>query len=172
MPFSGKGGYLVSAEAIREDIVNELIAIPGLGGTASDRKIHKYAFESDDINEIKKFWIPAEPSGEINGVMISRIACRDEEPVDGKEFVRVHRFRLLFRYGKANDPLAEQYFEHYVERIFNKFKGNTAVFQRGGYHPQPFADQVCVARLSNIKIFGVRVWQAEIEFDVVERLLD
>jgi len=169
----------VSATTIRQEIKDELLTIPGLGGVQTLRNVHKFAYISDDVAEARAFWEATDAAGKkvVNGVMITRIAREDREPLDGKEFAALHSFRLHFQYGRlaqeTNESIAEEVFEGFLEAILDKLRGNAAIFQTEGVggqtlHPQPFADQVGRATISSVKLFGTRVWRAEVDFQVVE----
>lgn len=158
----------MSTEDIRNDISTVLHEVPGVGGPGpSDRKIHKYTFEVDNEEDLRQFWQISPTTREVNGVMIGRIRREDIEPNAGKEYGELHDFKLLFRYGKPNEPLAEKTFEGFVDAIQDKFRGNDTIFKRNGNHPQPYGDQVTRAEIRNVKLFGTRIWQAEIFFRVV-----
>lgn len=159
---------------IRPDIQSVIGSVTGVGGTGTlvDRKIHLYAYESDDNTEAATFWVPTAPTGTINGVMITRIGREDREKVAATEFAVLHRFRVIFRYGKKADPLAEKTFEDFLELILEAIRGSATIFKRDGLHPQPDAEQVAVTLIRNFKFNHTRTWEAEIEFTVVERVFE
>lgn len=161
---------------IRSEFVTFFESIANLGGddpTPSNRKIHKYAYDSDDVEEAKAYWETTVGGAKvINGIMITRINRNDEEPhASGavREFKNVHSFKFIFRYAKEDDPLAEQAFEAILDAILDGLQNNE-VFDRGGRTPQPFGIEAGRADIVNKPIFHLRVWEAEIFVDIVEHV--
>lgn len=159
--------------AIRTTIVAELDQVPNLGG--AEQRIHKFGFETDDVTEAKAYWqstegpTPGVGPQIINAAMLFGTGREDVEVVAGKEFAVIHSFRLLFRFGRSMDPTTEEDFQVIFQAIMDKFKGSKVIFKIEGFEPQPQRDQVARATIVNKKIFGIRVWEADITFDVVER---
>ena len=162
----------MATDDIRSAIRTDLLTIAGLGGPGADkdRHIHKYSFEVDDEKEAKQFWQSTDGlDSVVNGVMLTRLNRDDEELVAGREFIIMHRFRLLFRFGKRLDPLAEKRFEVFLDAIHEKIRANS-FFKQGGLHPQPHSEQTAKSTITNKKLFHTRVWEAEIEFTVTEQI--
>lgn len=172
------------ADAIRTNIVNQLKTIAGLGG--DEKKVFPYSFESDDVDEAKVFWestqstgFPAATKKVINAAAVTRLARRQRETATGgiRLFKRIHRFRVLFRYGLPGDTQAEKTFETFLESILNKIEGNDTIFHTpgvgvsGNFHPDAQdADQTAEVAVANKKLFHTRVWEAEVDFEVVEHV--
>jgi len=152
--------------------------VEGLGGTNPSpglRNIHKYYYHCDDLNEFESYWmtevtIGAEPETIVNGIMLSRVGRDDEEPVEGREFAEEHRMQAIFRYGRKQDPRAEERFEAILERIMNGLKGST-IFKRNGLHPGSLGTQTARAVITKETIFHQRVWRATIDFTIVYRTI-
>lgn len=162
----------MSVSDIRDDIIDELKTIPGLGG--QEQKIWKFFYESDDVVEARKFWESTEPSPStdkhVNAVMLRRTGREDREKVAGKEFAMIHSFTARFRYGKGQDPNTEETFEGYLEAIMDKLRNNVTIFKRDGLHPEDDGSQSASVTIVNKPLFHVRVWEADISFVVVERI--
>ncbi len=161
----------MATEDIRDAIRTKLLSIAGLGGPGADadRHVHKYGFEVDDEQEAKQYWQSLDGNEPVvNATMLTRIGLDDREPVAGREFAKVHTFRLIFKFGKTLDPLAEKRFEVFLDAIHAAIRADKSIFVQDGQHPQPEANQGLRTLITNEKLFGMRVWKAEIEFDVVE----
>ena len=160
----------MSASSIRDEVVTLLQGISGVGG--QEQKIHKYAFEADDPTEAIVYWQSSEiGTGDqcINAAMITREGREDRELIAAHDFAKVHTLRVLFRYGKQDSPLAEEVFENLLESIMDALL-NADLYEQGGLHPLPEATQTARCIVTNKKIFHTRVWEADIGFEVVERV--
>lgn len=167
-------------DEIRDDVKVIAETIPNLGGddaTVSNRKIHKFLFESDDPVEAKAYWTSS-IGGEsiINGLMMTRERRGNDEPFASgavREFVRLHDMKLVFRYGRKEDapetPVVEGEFETILEAFLDALEGS-GVFDRDGLTPQTEGKQAADADIVNKKLYGLRVWEATIRFTVVVRI--